>query len=75
MCGGSLNAPQRGAGPLPCFMSLPNPFFSPDDSDYDEFPEERLGVPASVMTKKVGSGADGVDCGSEEGQWAYPDAF
>lgn len=23
-----------------------------DDSDYDEFPEERLGVPASVMTKK-----------------------
>lgn len=35
-------------------MSLPDPFFSPDDSDYDEFPEERLGVPASVMTKKVG---------------------
>lgn len=35
-------------------LSLSHPSTSPDDSDYDEVPEEGPRAPAAVMTKKVG---------------------
>ena len=35
-------------------LSLSHLSTSPDDSDYDEVPEEGPRAPAAVMTKKVG---------------------
>lgn len=56
---GSVRCPLERGDPVPCFPKSPNPTVSPDDSDYDEIPEEGPRAPAGVMTKKVGSGSLG----------------